>query len=119
MNQKGQQNLFSGAELDKLREFCKNCAEEDKKLYEKRKSQTYTYNLGIEEKPKPQPQLQKRVSYNPPPSFNNNKQESQPYDYKNLVQYNTLNENDPDPLHARMKFDTFDERLKQFGGAKK
>ena len=31
-----------GEILDKLREFCKNCAEEDKKLYEKRKSQTYT-----------------------------------------------------------------------------
>ena len=125
---KGDQNLFSGMEFDKLKEFCKQCHEEDKKIYEKRKSQTYNFDLENEEPPKPQqPQTVKQVSYNQPQSINtNNNQESgvsskeqEPISYNTALKINVLNENDPDPLHARIKFDTFDERVKQFGGGKK
>ena len=125
---KGDQNLFSGMEFDKLKEFCKQCHEEDKKIYEKRKSQTYNFDLENEEPPKPQPQTEKQVSNTQPQSINNtnnnqepgvSSKEQQPISYNTALKINVLNENDEDPLHARIKFDTFDERLKQFGGGKK
>ncbi len=123
MDYKTKNAIFSGNELDKLKDFCKNCAEEDKKIHEQRKIDA-DYVVPEPEEPKPSPQPPKAQSYQPPTQDSNQYQynqneDIQHIDYKDSVKTNVIGENDPDPFNARIKFDTFDERLKQFGGNKK
>ena len=119
MDQKTKNNIFTGPELNKLQDFCKECAEEDRKIYEKRKS-----NQEIYTEP---PQEPKEESYEPPKTNNdynqyqyqaNEKTSDSQYTYEEGgVKKNVLGEDDP--FNARIKFDTFDKRLKQFGSNKK
>ena len=37
MDKKTKNQIFSGSELDKLQDFCNQCADEDRKIHEKRK----------------------------------------------------------------------------------
>ncbi len=126
MDEKTKQNIFSGSELDKLKDFCKDCAEEDKRIHEKRQNNNYSEEENNEppkEEPSQQPPQPKPEQYNPPPSNNNYNQpsagSSNNQDFKDHIRVKKLNENDPDPFNARIKFDTFDERVKQFGSSKK
>ena len=123
MTDKGKQNIFTGPELQKLNNFCKDCAEEDRRIHEQRKYNSYENNEYSEpqepEPPKPQPQ-----TYNPPSnnySYNEYQDNSNchcHHTYKDSVKTNVIGENDPDPHNARIKIDTFNQRLQQFGGNK-
>ena len=117
MNNSTKNNIFSGNELGKLQDFCKQCAEEDKKIHEQRKNNSGQYMESPQESSPPESEP-KSQSYNPP----QNSYENQPKETTNKTQYtyveggvkkNVLGEDDP--FNARIKFDTFDQRLKQFG----
>ena len=122
MDKKTKNSIFTGPELNKLYDFCKDCAEEDKRIHQERKynpdafSQEPILKPPENEPPKPEPQPYQ------PPSDNNYEIHENPkekYEYKDSVKTNIIGENDPDPYNARIKIDTFNQRLQQFGGSKK
>ena len=57
---KNKEGIFSFQELSKLKDFCNNCAKEDKKIHEKRKNNP-SY---VPEEKKPEPVKQKKVPTN-------------------------------------------------------
>ena len=121
MTDKGKQNIFTGPELQKLNDFCKDCAEEDRRIHEQRKynSDEYNENSEPQEQESPQP---KQQTYNPPSnnySYNEYQDNSNSHHvYKDSIKTNVIGEGDPDPHNARIKIDTFNQRLQQFGGNK-
>ena len=119
MTDKGKKNIFTGPELKKLNDFCQDCAEEDRRIHEQRKYNSNEYNEYSEpqepEPPKPKPQTYNPLSNN---YSYNEYQDNSNYTYKDSVKTNVIGENDPDPYNARIKIDTFNQRLQQFGGNK-
>ena len=121
MSDKGKNTIFTGPELQKLNDFCKDCAEEDRRIHEQRKNNSYEYNEysgpSEPEPPKPKPQTYQPSSNNY--SYNEYKGNSNcHHTYKDSVKTNVIGENDPDPHNARIKIDTFNQRLQQFGNNK-
>ena len=57
---KNKEGIFSFQELSKLKDFCNNCAKEDKEIHEKRK---YNPSFVPKEK-KPEPAKQKKIFLN-------------------------------------------------------
>ena len=57
---KNKEGIFSFQELSKLKDFCNNCAKEDKKIHEKRKNNP-SY---VPEEKKPEPVKQRKVPSN-------------------------------------------------------
>ena len=54
MDEGTKRKIFEGFELDKLKDFCKNCAKEDKRIHEQRKN-----NPGQNIEPFPEPKKKK------------------------------------------------------------
>ena len=111
-------SIFSGLELDKLKDFCNQCAEEDRKIHKE----------GYVPPPEPpsEPTKPKQVNSQPkqyiPPQNNKpiQKQENayNSKEHKSNSEFekvNVIKENEQDPLNARIKTDTFNQRLAQFG----
>ena len=121
MSDKGKNNVFTGPELQKLNDFCQECAEEDRRIHEQRKYNEFNeYSEPTEQ----EPEKSKPQTYNPP-SNNYNYNEYQgnsnchhTHTYQDSVKTNVIGENDPDPHNARIKIDTFNQRLQQFGNNK-
>ena len=110
--------IFSGLELDKLKDFCKQCAEEDRKIHKE----------GYVPPPEPPSEPKKSNPVNSQPKQYNPPQNSIPIEkqeraenskeYKSNSEFdkvNVIKENEQDPLNARIKTDTFNQRLAQFG----
>ena len=118
MDKKTKNQIFSGSELDKLQDFCNQCADEDRKIHEKRKKgEEYIEPTAENNPPKPKAyNINNYIDdYDNGPKYTNNSQ----YTYEEIgIKKKELSENDPDPFNARIKSDTFDQRLKQFGGNK-
>ena len=121
MDMKTKHQLFSGSELGKLQDFCNQCAYEDKKIHEKRQNgEEYVEPPAEINPPKPKKQppkynINEYINEYDAPTTTNNSQ----YTYEEIgIKKQNLSENDPDPFNARIKSDTFDQRLKQFGGNK-
>ena len=121
MSEKGKNNVFTGPELQKLNDFCQECAEEDRRIHEQRKNNSYENN-EYSEPSYQEPEKQKPQTYNPPSnnySYNEYQDNSNSqYTYQDSVKTNVIGENDPDPHNARIKIDTFNQRLQQFGNNK-
>ena len=118
MDRATKNSIFSGLELDKLNDFCKQCAEEDRKIHKE----------GYVPPPEPpsEPKKTNPINSQPkqyiPPQTSNpiHKQENanKPKEHKSNSEFekvNILKQNDQDPLNARIKTDTFNQRLAQFG----
>ena len=54
------EGIFSFQELSKLKDFCNNCAKEDKEIHEKRKNNPYY----VPKEKKPEPTKQKKMPLN-------------------------------------------------------
>ena len=120
MDKRTKNQIFSGFELDKLQDFCNQCANEDKQIHAKRiNGEEYVEPPAETNPPKPKTTPKYNINdyikdYDSPTTTNNSN-----YKFEETgVKKNNLSENDPDPLNARIKHDTFDQRLKQFGGKK-
>ena len=122
MDEATKRSIFEGFELDKLKDFCKNCAEEDKKIHEIRKNNPGEYiEPPVEPEPKPEP-IMKPKSFQPPEVINQEEIKSNPSKeeiVRDETKINTIGENDPDPLNARIKGDVFNQRLALFDNKKK
>ena len=124
MDQNTKNSIFTGPELNKLNDFCKDCAEEDKRIHLERQYNPNAYSQEpISEPQKNEHQESKPQHYHPPSNNDYNQyhgpqEPKEKYEYKDSVKPNVIGENDPDPFNARINFDTFDQRLKQFGGGK-
>ena len=120
------EGIFSLPELSQLKEFCDNCAIEDRKIYEQRKNGTY-----IPEDKKPEPIKKQNVNtyqynnnnYNYNNYNNNNNKYSQNYgnkkiqnvNYNNNYNNNNYNYNNyQQQSKCRMNPDTFERRLRMF-----
>ena len=120
------EGIFSYPELNQLKDFCNECAKEDRRIYEQRKKNS-SY---MPEDKKPQP----IKNSNPPSyqvsnqSYNNNNyygQNKGGYQVQNNYQGNAKSKNTNNNYNNNnnnMKFsnsmmngDTFDKRLKMFG----
>ena len=119
MNNANKQSMFSGSELDKLREFCKQCAEEDRRIHKE----------GYIPPPEPIKPVEPQKTFKPEqktisPQVNNNDQNQNKDNYlhrpsnSEFTNVRVLKPNDPDPLNARISSNTFNERLAQFGNKK-
>ena len=92
-----------------MQDFCKECTEEDRKIYEKRKNNQEIYT-----------EPSKEESHEPPKTYNdynqyqyqaNEKTSDNQYTYEEGgVKKNIFGEKGP--FNATIKFDTFDQRLK-------
>ena len=111
-------SIFSGLELDKLKDFCQQCAEEDKKIH---KGGYVPPPEPPSEPIKPKPVNSEPKQYIPPQSSNPiQKQENtnNPKEHKSNSEFekvNVIKKNEQDPLNARIKTDTFNQRLAMFG----
>ena len=112
MDMKTKQSIFTGNELDKLLNFCKECAEEDKKIHEERKN-----NPSYKESPNPS---KHKHEHNSLFSANNsnNYNESNNYKKSNNQKPKAYRKDEPNAHNSRMKADTFNQRLQLFGGNK-
>ena len=110
--------IFSGLELDKLKDFCKQCAEEDKKIH---KGEYVPPPEPPSEPKKPMPVSSQPKQYSPPQSSNPIQKQANANISKGrksnseFEKVNVIKENEQDPLNARIKTDTFNQRLAQFG----
>ncbi len=105
------EGIFSLPELSQLKDFCDNCAKEDRKIYEQRKKNS---SFIPEDK---KPEAIKKTNIN---SYNNNKNNNK---YKENIKvksaYNNSNNNINNKSQgqqnkSRMNPDTFKRRLKMF-----
>ena len=119
MAQANKQSMFSGLELDKLKEFCKQCAEEDRRIHKEGYIPPPEPAKTVETQ-KTIKQEQKAIS---PPVINNNQNQNKDNYLRRpsnseFTNVRVLKPNDPDPLNARISSNTFNERLAQFGNKK-
>ena len=127
-------SLFSGGELSMLTDFCKKCAEEDRKIHEERMRNQNNTSYA----PKQNYQQNKPTTYYPPaPGYYQNKKPTQPApkpyvppsyaggknrSYTQTGKRYYVNDSNnvnfkPDPRYV-IKVDTFKERLQYFGKKK-
>ncbi len=111
-------SMFSGLELDKLKDFCNKCAEEDRKIHK----EGYVPPPEPPSEPKkPNPVNSQPKQYIPPQSSNPIQKQSNANNFiprksnSEFEKVNVIKENEQDPLNARIKTDTFNQRLAQFG----
>ena len=76
------EGIFSFQELSKLKDFCDNCAKEDKKIHEKRKNNPFY----TPEEEKPAPVKQKKI-----PSYQVSNKGIKSTNYKNKINNNRQN----------------------------
>ena len=121
MDDRSKKTIFTGQELDKLKDFCKDCAEEDRKIHEQRQ---YNSDYAVPEpeepkqdyhQPKKQSYQQNYSDYNQYEYNDSTNTHTHNIQYEDSVKTNVIGENDPDPHNARIKIDTFNQRLQQFG----
>ena len=79
---KNKEGIFSFKELSKLKDFCNNCAKEDKEIHEKRKNNPF---YAPKEK-KPEPVKQKKMPLNQVSNKGNKDTNN-----KNKINYNSQN----------------------------
>ena len=82
---KNKEGIFSFQELSKLKDFCNNCAKEDKKIHEKRKNNPFY----IPEEKKPEPVKQKKIPSNQVPNKG-----IKGMNYKNKINNKSFNNGD-------------------------
>ena len=106
------EGIFSLPELSQLKDFCDNCAKEDRKIYEQRKKNS---SFIPEDK---KPEAIKKTNIN---SYNNNNKNNNKYKENIKVKsaYNNSNNNINNKSQgqqnkSRMNPDTFKIRLKMF-----
>ncbi len=106
------EGIFSLPELSQLKDFCDNCAKEDRKIYEQRKKNS---SFIPEDK---KPEAIKKTNIN---SYNNNNKNNNKYKENIKVKsaYNNSNNNINNKSQgqqnkSRMNPDTFKRRLKMF-----
>ena len=105
------EGIFSLPELSQLKDFCDNCAKEDRKIYEQRKKNS---SFIPEDK---KPEAIKKTNIN---SYNNNKNNNKYKENINVKSaYNNSNNNINNKSQgqqnkSRMNPDTFKRRLKMF-----
>ena len=106
------EGIFSLPELSQLKDFCDNCAKEDRKIYEQRKKNS---SFIPEDK---KPEAIKKTNIN---SYNNNNKNNNKYKENLKVKsaYNNSNNNINNKSQgqqnkSRMNPDTFKRRLKMF-----
>ena len=106
---KNKEGIFSLPELSQLKDFCDNCAKEDRKIYEQRKKNS---SFIPEDK---KPEAIKKTNIN---SYNNNNKNNKE-NIKVKSAYNNSNNNINNKSQgqqnkSRMNPDTFKRRLKMF-----
>ena len=106
------EGIFSLPELSQLKDFCDNCAKEDRKIYDQRKKNS---SFIPEDK---KPEAIKKTNIN---SYNNNNKNNNKYKENIKVKsaYNNSNNNINNKSQgqqnkSRMNPDTFKRRLKMF-----
>ena len=120
------EGIFSYPELNQLKDFCNECAKEDRRIYEQRKKNSAYMPEDKKpeaiKKPNPSSYQVSNQSYN-----NNNYYGQNNKDYQNQNNYqsnsksknttnnNYNNNNNMHFGHSMMNGDTFDKRVKMFG----
>ena len=106
------EGIFSLPELSQLKDFCDNCAKEDRKIYEQRKKNS---SFIPEDK---KPEAIKKTNIN---SYNNNNKNNNKYKENIKVKSaydnsnnNINNKSQGQQNKSRMNPDTFKRRLKMF-----